>query len=45
MVFFNYLNFFTIFLEFSITRRVGMERTDNFYFSLLRHFTTYFGLK
>ena len=27
-----FLNFFAIFLEFSITRRVGMERNDNFYF-------------
>ena len=27
-----FLIFFTIFLEFSITRRVGTERTDNFYF-------------
>ena len=32
MVFFNFLNFFAIFLEFSITRRVGTERNDNFYF-------------
>ena len=32
MVSFNFLNFFAIFLEFSITRRVGMERMDNFYF-------------
>ena len=29
--FFNFLNIFTIFLEFSITRCVGTERTDNFY--------------
>ena len=32
MVFLNFLNFFTIFLEFSITRRVGTERNNNFYF-------------
>ena len=34
MVFFNFLNFFAILLEFSITRRAGTERTDNFYFFL-----------
>ena len=39
------LNFFVIFLEFSITRRVGTERNDNFYFSLSHLFPTYFGLK
>ena len=32
MVFFNFLNFFAVFLEFSITRQVGTERNDNFYF-------------
>ena len=32
MVFFNFLNFFAILLDFSITRCVGTERTDNFYF-------------
>ena len=32
MVFFNFLNFFTIFFEFSLTRRLGTERNDNFYF-------------
>ena len=32
MVFFNFLNFFTTFLEFSITGRIGTERNDNFYF-------------
>ena len=32
MVFFNFLNFFAFLLEFSITRCVGTERTDNFYF-------------
>ena len=35
MIFFCFLNFFTIFLEFFITRRVGKERTDNFYFFFL----------
>ena len=32
MVFFNFLNFLAIFLEFSITDRVGNDRNDNFYF-------------
>ena len=32
MVFFSFLNFFVIFLQFSITRQVGTERNDNFYF-------------
>ena len=35
VVFFNFLNFFAILLEFSITRRVGTERNYNFYFFLL----------
>ena len=42
MVFFNFLNFFAIVLEFSITRQVG---TINFIFSLSPHFQIYFGLK
>ena len=32
MVFFNFLNFFAFFLEFSILRRIGTERNDNFHF-------------
>jgi len=32
MVFFIFLNFFAFFLEFSIPRRVGTKRNDNFYF-------------
>ena len=32
MVLFNFLNFFAIFLEFSIMRQVGTERNDNFSF-------------
>ena len=32
--FFIFLNFFLIFMEFSITHRVGMKRNDNFYFGL-----------
>ena len=31
-VFFSFLNFFAIFLEFSITYRVETKRNDNFYF-------------
>ena len=38
MVFFNFLNFFTIFLEFSITGRVRTKRIDNFYFLSLSLF-------
>ena len=34
MVFLNFLNFFAIFLEFSITRRVGTKQNDKFLFSL-----------
>ena len=32
MVFLNFRNFFSIFLEFSITCRVGTKRNNNFYF-------------
>ena len=32
LAFFNFLNFFAIFLEFSITHRVRIERKHNFYF-------------
>ena len=32
MVFFNFLNYFAIFLEFSILRRVRAKRNENFYF-------------
>ena len=32
MDFFNFLKFFPIFLEFSITRQVGTEHDDSFYF-------------
>ena len=31
-IFFYFLNYFAIFLEFSIMRQVGTERNDNFYF-------------
>ena len=45
MVFLKFLNFFAIFLEFSISSRVGTKRNDNFYVSHSRHFPTYFRLK
>ena len=32
MICFNFLNFVAILLKFSITRRVGTKRNDNFYF-------------
>ena len=32
MIFFNFLNLCAILLEFSINRRVGTKRNDNFYF-------------
>ena len=44
----NFLKFFAIFLEFSITGRVGTHRNEFFYFfifSLSRPLPTYFGLK
>ena len=47
MIFFNFLNFVAIFLEFSITRRVGMERNGTIIlvFSLYLPYPTYIGLK
>ena len=45
MVFFDFLEFRYLFLEFSFTRPVGREQKQNFYFSLSRPFPTYFGLK
>ena len=44
MVFFKFLNFFAIFLEFSITDLVGTHQND-FFFLLSRPFPTYIGLK
>ena len=32
MIYFNFLNFFAFVLEFSISRRVGIERNDSFHF-------------
>ena len=44
-MFYNFLNFFAIFLKFSITSWVGIDRNDNFFFlSLSRTFPTCFGL-
>ena len=43
-MFFKFLNFFAIFLEFSITGLVGNYWND-FSFSLSRPFQTYIGLK
>ena len=47
VVFFNFLNFFAIFLEFSISRRVGTEQNETtiFILSLSLRFPTYFVLK
>ena len=42
MVFFN---FFVIFLEFSITRRIGTKRNYNFYFFPFPAFSSLFWLK
>ena len=44
LMFLNFLNFFTIFLEFSITGRVGTDR-NIFFFSLSRPPPTRFGMK
>ena len=43
--FFNFLNFFAIFLEFSITRRVGTKQNDNFYFLSFSTFSNLFWLE
>ena len=47
VVFLNFLNFFAIFLEFYITRRVGTKQNETtiFIFSLSLRFPTYFVLK
>ena len=42
MVSFNFLNFLASFMEFSITRRVGKERNDNFYFLSFSYFSGLF---
>ena len=45
VVFFSFLNFFAIFLEFSITRRAGTKRNDNFYFLPFSSFSNLFSLE
>ena len=45
LVFFNFLNCFVIFLEFSITRRIGTKRNYNFYFLSFPAFSSLFWLK
>ena len=45
MWFFNFLNFFAIFLEISIKRRVGTEQNDNFYFLSFLAFSKLFWLE
>ena len=42
---FNSFNFFAIFFEFSLTRRIGMKRNDNFYFLSSSTFSTLFWLQ
>ena len=41
-IFYFFLNFFAIFFEFSITRRVGTEQNDNFYFLFFSAFSNLF---
>ena len=45
MIFLNFLKFFPIFLEFSITRRVGTKRNDNFCFPSFSAFLNLFWLE
>ena len=45
IVFYNFLKFFAIFLEFSITRRVGTKRNDNFCFPSFSAFFNVFWLE
>ena len=45
MIFLNFLDFGTIFLELPITRRVGMKRNDNFYFLSFSPFSNLFRLE
>ena len=45
MVFFNFLDFFAIFLEFSIAGRVGTKWNDNFYFLSFTVFSDLFWLE
>ena len=45
MVLFSFSNFLAIFLEFSITRRAGTKRNDNFYFLSFSSFSNLFPLE
>ena len=45
MIFFNFLNLVAIFLELSITRRVGTEWNWNFYFLSLSALSNLFWLE
>ena len=45
MVYFSFPNFVAIFLEFSISRLVGTERNDNFYFLSFSAFSNLFWLE
>ena len=42
MVFLNFLNFFSFFFEFTIMRREGTERNENFYFISFTSFSNPF---
>ena len=44
-VFYNFMNFFYIFFEFSIVGRVGIDRNDNFYFLSFSAFPDLFWLE
>ena len=44
-IFFIFLNFFLIFMEFSITHWVGMKRNDNFYFLFFSAFSIIFWIE
>ena len=45
MVYFNFLNFFAILLQISITRREGTKRIDNFYFLSFSKFSNKFWME
>ena len=45
VVFFNFLNFFVIFLEFSITHWAGTKGNNNFYFLSFSAFSNLFWLE
>ena len=45
LMFFNFLNFFAIFLRFPIPGRVGMDQNENFFFSPSQPIPSLFGLK